>query len=147
MYRRWYTSLVSPGKGEDLEDEHCRLLGRNLKRVPAVFFKTANSNEPVRHWLKSKDLSNEDRKLVGEDVRTVEIGWPLGMPTCRPMGDGLHEVRTDLPNNRIARILFYIDGNGEMILLHGFIKKERKTPQSDLELARKRQKIHKGRRK
>jgi phage-related protein len=61
------------------------------------------------------------------------------------MRDGLHEVRTDLPGNRISRVLFYIDESNQMVLLHGFIKKSRTTPPSDLELARKRQRIHQGR--
>lgn len=73
---------------------------------------------------------------------TVEWGWPLGMPTCRPLGDGLHEVRTDLGRNRIARILFYIDRLERMVLLHGFIKKTQRTPEDDLALARKNKKKH-----
>lgn len=44
------------------------------------------------------------------------------MPTCRPMGNGLFEVRTNLPNGRNARVLFCIHNN-QMVLLHGFIKK------------------------
>ena len=114
------------------------------KRIKAIFFKTGFGNEPVREWLKSSELGKEDRKRIGEDIKTAEFGWPIGMPTCRPMGGGLHEVRTDLPGNRIARILFYVAAKGEMVLLHGFIKRTRKTPHSDLELARKRQSIHRS---
>jgi hypothetical protein len=71
------------------------------KKIPAVFFTTEKNNEPVRDWLKS-ELTPAERKLVGQDIATVEFGWPIGMPTCRPLGDGLHEVRTNLPN-RIVR--------------------------------------------
>ena len=56
----------------------------------------------MRAWLKS--MAAEDRRLIGQDIQTVEFGWPVGMPTSRPMGDGLHEVRTELPGNRIARV-------------------------------------------
>jgi len=90
------------------------------KRVPAYFFRTEADGEPVRNWLKGNKLSKEDRRLIGEDIKTVEKGWPIGMPACRPMGDGLHEVRTDLPRNRIARVLFYVDAKERMVLLHGF---------------------------
>src|SRR3954469_3614054 len=83
-----------------------------LKRVPAIFYRTEAGNEPVRDWLKSMD--REDRRRIGEDVKLVEYGWPIGMPTCRAMGEGLHEVRTDLPNNRIARVLFYIEKRQRM---------------------------------
>ncbi|WP_242035034.1 type II toxin-antitoxin system RelE/ParE family toxin [Dolichospermum sp. FACHB-1091] len=68
------------------------------------------------------------------NLKTVEFGWPIGMPTCRPMGDGLFEVRTNLPQNKIARVLFCFY-EGKMILLHGFIKKSQKTPKQQLDLA------------
>lgn len=66
----------------------------------------------------------------------MEFGWPVGMPVCKPLGDGIYEVRTNLAQNRSARILFYIDEKKRMVLLHGFIKKTRKTPDEDLELAK-----------
>ena len=72
--------------------------------------------------------------MIGADIKTVEFGWPIGMPTCRPMGDGLFEVRTNLPQNKIARVLFCFY-EGKMILLHGFIKKSQKTPKQQLNLA------------
>jgi phage-related protein len=75
--------------------------------------------------------------LIGADIKTVEFGWPIGMPTCRPMGDGLFEVRTNLPQNKIARVLFCFYA-GKMILLHGFIKKSQKTPKQQLNLALER---------
>ncbi len=86
----------------------------------------------------------EDRKRIGTDIATVEFGWPIGMPVCRPLGGGLYEVRTDLEHNRIARVLFYIDAGRRMVLLHGFIKKARKTPDEDLRLARARKRQHEG---
>jgi len=72
----------------------------------------------------------------------VEFGWPIGMPVCRPLGEGIYEVRTSLAQNRIARVLFYIDKKGRMVLLHGFIKKTRKTPGEDLDLARRHKSKH-----
>jgi phage-related protein len=92
----------------------------------------------VRDWL--LELDPADRRLVGFDIQTVEFGWPLGMPTCRSLGDGLWEVRTSgLSGQRIARVLFCIVA-GEMVLLHGFIKKTQKTPQNEIETAHKRRK-------
>jgi phage-related protein len=111
---------------------------QSMKRVPAVFFRTAAGNEPLREWLKS--LEPRDRKTIREDIKTVEYGWPLGMPLCR--GHGLHEVRARLSGNRIARIVFYIDGREQMVLLHGFIKKTAKTPEQDLKLARANKEKH-----
>ena len=79
-------------------------------------------------------MEKQDRFRIGTDIKTVEFGWPIGMPTCRPLGHGLYEVRTSL-GSRIARVLFCI-GDGRMTLLYGFVKKTRKTPKADLDLAR-----------
>ncbi|MDR3721192.1 MAG: type II toxin-antitoxin system RelE/ParE family toxin [Candidatus Acidoferrales bacterium] len=111
------------------------------KRVPAIFFRTDAGGEPVRDWLKGLP-SADDRKRIGEDIKTVEFGWPIGMPVCRTLRDGLCEVRTKLAQNRIARVLFYIDKQGRMVLLHGFIKKTQKTPDQDLDLARNNKNKH-----
>lgn len=59
------------------------------------------------------------------------------MPLCRPLGDGLWELRTDLTGNRIARVFFCFT-EGRLLALHGFIKKTQKTPDDELKLARKR---------
>jgi phage-related protein len=99
-----------------------------------------SSIERALAWLKG--LSPEDRKRIGEDIRTVEFGWPIGMPVCRPLGEGIYEVRTSLGQNRIARVLFYIGRRGRMVLLHGLIKKTRKTPREDLGLAKSNKAKH-----
>lgn len=98
------------------------------------FFRTATDNEPVRDWL--KELQPQDRKTIGEDVKTVQIGWPLGMPLVRKMGKEMWEVRIHL-HRRIARVLFTVVGS-DMVLLHGFIKKAQDTPRDDLALAKDR---------
>ncbi len=67
------------------------------KRVPAIFYRTEAGGEPVREWL--KELLPEDRKRIGEDVKTMEFGWPIGMPVCKPLGVGIYEVRTSLAQN------------------------------------------------
>ena len=78
-----------------------------------------------------------DRQAVGLDLMRVQYRWPVGMPLCRSLGDGLWEVRTSLPSNRIARVLFSVQ-QGRILVLHGFIKKTQKTPPDDLALARRR---------
>ncbi|WP_300164358.1 type II toxin-antitoxin system RelE/ParE family toxin [Solidesulfovibrio sp.] len=105
------------------------------KRLQAVFYRTPHGVEPVREWLKG--LDREDRKAVGCDILTVEMGWPIGMPACRPLGKGIFEVRTDISGGRTARVLFCLEA-GVLYLLHGFVKKTRKTPGQDLELALQR---------
>ena len=105
-----------------------------MKRVPAIFYRTEAGNEPVREWLKA--MSAEDRRRIGEDLKSVEYGWPLGMPVCRSLGGGLHEVRIDLAGNRTARVFFYIDRRHRLVVLHGIVKKTRRTPAADLALTR-----------
>lgn len=140
LYRMWYRRGVPDRHKQPSSHEE---FDRDLegKRVQAVFYRTEAGGEPVREWLKG-ELSPEDRKRVGEDIKTIEFGWPVGMPVCRSLGRGIYEVRSDLSQHRIARVLFYFDKNGRIVLLHGFIKKAQKTPDEDLELARQNKKKH-----
>lgn len=103
-----------------------------VKKLSVVFFATDVGNEPVRDWLVG--LPIDDRKRVGQAILEVQIGWPLGLPLVRPMGKGLFEVRVNLPT-RIARVLFSLEG-ADMVLLHGFIKKQQATPDADINIAR-----------
>lgn len=108
-----------------------------LKKLPAAFYQSPGGAEPVRDWLRT--LSPEDRRIVGQDVGTVEFGWPVGMPVCRSLGDGLWEVRSHLTGGKIGRIVF-CSAEGRMVLLHGFVKKTQKTPDKERHLALKRMK-------
>ena len=104
--------------------------------IPVSFYKEQSGREPVREWL--WELEKEDRKRIGEDIRMVQIDWPIGEPLVKPFGNGLWEIRTKL-QNKIARI-FFVFKMGHIILLHGFIKKTQKTPPEELKLALKRAK-------
>ncbi len=108
-----------------------------MKRLAAVFYESPSGREPVREWLKA--LGVADRKIIGEDIKDVEFSWPIGMPLCRALGDGLWEVRSQLTQGRIARVLFCVHGD-RMVLLHAFVKKTQKTPDAERDLALKRMK-------
>ena len=105
------------------------------RKIPVMFYRTRGGVEVVRDWL--RDLPEADRNIIGQDLMRVQYRWPVGMPLCRAMGGGLWEVRSALPSNRIARVLFSVHG-GRILTLHGFIKKSQKTPDDDLALARRR---------
>ena len=107
------------------------------KVLPVSFYRLASGREPVREWLQA--LTIADKRVIGQDLKTVEYGWPVGMPLCRSLGEGLWEVRSNLPGGRTARILFCI-ADGSIVLVHSFIKKTQKTPDDDLTLARQRMK-------
>ena len=98
------------------------------------FFRQESGTEPVRSWLKS--LSPLERRLIGQDIKTVQWGWPLGMPLVRRLGGSLWEIRTVLPG-KIARVVF-CTRDDRIILLHGFIKKTQKAPKKDIALAKQR---------
>ena len=102
--------------------------------LDVVFYKSEAGNEPVREWLKS--LPREDRRAIGEDIKTAQYGWPLGMPLIRKMERGLWEVRSNISAG-IARVFFTVK-DAMMILLHGFVKKSQKTPPNELDTARRR---------
>jgi phage-related protein len=103
--------------------------------VPVRFYRSNSGKEPVREWLRG--LDNADRHSIGLDLMRVQFGWPIGMPLVRSLKDGLWEVRSSLPSQRIARLVLCFH-DGALIVLHGFIKKTQKTPQDDLALARRR---------
>lgn len=107
------------------------------QKIELVFYRSLSGNEPVREWLTGLSLAN--RREIGLDLQRVQYRWPVGMPLVRPMGKGLFEVRTPLPDGTTARVMVCFHG-GEIYALHGFIKKTKTTPAADLEIARKRQK-------
>jgi len=139
MYHIWYNTQVNE-RDEPSSSRKADSAENEGKRVPAIFFRTEAGGEPVREWLRS--LSPDDRKRIGADIKSVEFGWPISMPVCRPLGNGIYEVRTIVTQGRIARVLFYIDKKSRMVLLHGFIKKTQKTAYDNLALARSNKSKH-----
>ena len=111
------------------------------RKIPLIFYRTPGGAEVVLNWLRG--LSRGDRHILGQDLMRVQFRWPVGMPLCRSLGEGLWEVRSDLPGNRIARVFFCFTG-GRLVALHGLIKKTQKTPEADLKLARKRKREFKS---
>ena len=107
----------------------------HLRQISLMFYANGNGGEPVRDWLKS--LPAFDRHVIGQDLMHAQWRWPVGMPLCRHLGQGLSEIRSSLPGTRIARVLLCQHGDC-LVALHGFIKKTRATPDDDLALARKR---------
>jgi phage-related protein len=101
------------------------------KKLDVLFFRTSLGNEPVREWLLS--LTKDERKIIGDDVLKVQYCWPIGKPLVGSLGNGLWEIRSR-SGDRIARVIFYVEAQ-TMVLLHGFVKKTRKTPKHDLDLA------------
>ena len=104
------------------------------KIITVTFYKTSLGNEPVRDWLKHK--TPEEKKAIGEEIKAVEYSWPMGYPQVVKLDKDLWEFRIKLPQG-ISRVFFTI-WEKYMVLLHSIIKKTQKTPQQDLEIAKKR---------
>ena len=119
----WYTRVVKSARA-----------GSGDPILEVVFYRTQAGSEPVREWLLS--LNRADRRAIGQDVKTAQYGWPLGMPLIRKLESRLWEVRSHTTSG-IARVVFTVD-EGVMVLLHGFVKKSQKTPAADLKAARQR---------
>lgn len=102
--------------------------------IPVVFFRLDSGREPVREWL--KELDRDTKKSIGEDIKTLQYSWPVAMPLARKLDANLWEVRSNI-NDGIARVIFTVY-EGNIVLLHGFIKKSQKTPDKELALAKRR---------
>ncbi|RQD78582.1 type II toxin-antitoxin system RelE/ParE family toxin [Desulfonatronospira sp. MSAO_Bac3] len=107
------------------------------KVLVARFYATTSGSMPVREWLLS--LNRQDKIEIGSDIANLEFNWPAGPSQCKSLEDGIFEVRSRMTGGRTARVLFFIKEE-QMVLLHGFIKKTRKTPRQELDLAKKRKK-------
>jgi len=107
----------------------------DLRRFPAYFYRSASGESPVLDWLRA--LPRDERATIGIDLQRLEYRWPIGLPHSRPLGRGLHELRSPLPGGRTARLLFFV-AHRRLIIVVGFIKKTRRTPQGEIELARAR---------
>jgi phage-related protein len=81
----------------------------------------------------------DDRKLIGEAIRTVEDTGPVPPPLVKKLDAYMWEIRETISNRNEARLIFIVD-SGFCVLLHGFEKKSRKTSQQDLETADSRRK-------
>jgi phage-related protein len=106
-----------------------------MKQV--VFYKTKAGNEVVLNFIRG--LPANDKKTIGEDLATLQHGYPLGMPMCRHLVGDLWELRSSMPSKREARLIyFYHSASSNIVVVHGFIKKTQKTPANDIDLAQKR---------
>lgn len=78
------------------------------------------------------------RRDTGYALDFVQQGeWPSDTKPMRSVGSGVHEIRVS-DNGRAFRTLFVAKFEEAIYVLHAFEKKTRKTPQRDIDLARRR---------
>lgn len=119
-YRKWYSTYTG------------------MKSIEGRFYRTPAGNEPVHDWLRG--LSDEDKKIVGTDIMKVEMGWPIGMPACRPIGGGLHEIRSTIKKGKVEARIYFDVTDRKMLMLNAHEGKD--DQQSEISTARDRLKDH-----
>lgn len=93
-------------------------------------------NRPVSHFFEGLEPKMQVKLLMHiRALCNVEYVFkpPLFKSFKTPKYQGLMELRVRI--KRMARVIFYINPNGDIVLLHGFIKKHPKSTQRALETA------------
>ena len=99
------------------------------------FYEKADGTRPAEEFLNA--LAKPMRiKMVKMISLLGELGFNLREPYSKPIDDGIFELRAQVGNN-ISRILYFFVIGKRVILINGFIKKTQKTPQKEIELAKK----------
>jgi phage-related protein len=86
------------------------------------------------------DFPGEIRGELADTLARLNEGHKLSMPLSRPMpsiGKGVHELRFR-DRAGVYRVIYVLIGGGVIYLLHAFMKKDKKTPQPNIDLAKKR---------
>jgi phage-related protein len=122
MYKIWIKSGLS------MQDFYFR----------AVFYDEPDGTEPAKEFLDSLDA-----KMFAKMIRAIEIvksvGTAVREPYSKHLEDGIFEIRAQVGSD-ISRVLFFFFTGRRFVLTHGFVKKTKKTPPSEIERA----KIHRA---
>ena len=90
---------------------------------------------PVKEFLDSLDVKMRAKFLM-EIKLLEEKGNQLREPYSKPLRDGIFELRAKVGTD-ISRVLYFFYYEGRIVLTHGFVKKTKKTPPSEIEYAKK----------
>lgn len=99
------------------------------------FYEKENGDQPARDFLLSLD-----RKMRAKMTDTIKIlednGYELREPYSKALSDGIFELRAKFGSD-ISRVMYFFYVDQHIILTNGFIKKTQKTPQAEIERAKK----------
>lgn len=99
-----------------------------------IFYQELTERQPVNEWIKK--LDRHEQETITQDLKTLQLRWPMGLPLVKALGSGFWELRSTF-KTRIARSIFIVI-QGHIIILHSFIKKTQKIPPNEMAIARKR---------
>lgn len=101
-----------------------------------VLYETEDGKTPVEDWMDSLEPKMR-AKLIAMLELLEEKGNALRKPYTESLGDGIFELCV-IQGNNISRALFFFYIDQQIIVTNGFIKKQRKTPASEIQLAKER---------
>jgi phage-related protein len=106
-----------------------------MPKFEVEFYETPNGDQPAKDFLLSLD-----KKMRAKMADTISVlqdnGYELREPYSKHLSEGIFELRAKVGSD-ITRVLYFFYVERHIILTNGFIKKTRKTPKEQIELARK----------
>lgn len=109
------------------------------------FYRNDDGTKPVGIFIKSLNVKLR-AKVVSDLDRLEMLGNEARPPLSKHLEDGIYECRTIFGND-IVRILYFFDEGQIILATNGFVKKQQKTPRSEIDLAKKRRDIYYQRKK
>ena len=103
--------------------------------IDVDFYELPNGEEPARIFLDSLNLKMR-AKMYREIDLLIKNGPELHGPHSKHVEDGIFELRAKQGND-ISRVLYFFVLGKKAILTNGFVKKTKKTPKNEIELAKR----------
>jgi len=104
------------------------------KAYQVIFFEKLNGTFPAEEYINSLNIKMSAK--IYRILKMVEVNGPkLREPYSKHLVDGIFEVRSRLGTD-LARVLYFFYVNKQIIVTHGFTKKTKKTPISEIEKAK-----------
>lgn len=104
------------------------------------FYREEDGSKPVGDFIRTLDVKMK-AKVVSDLYRLEMLGNEAQSPLSKFLEDDIFELRT-IQGNNIVRILYFFDEEEIIIATNGFVKKQQKTPQSEIQLAKQRRAIY-----
>ena len=106
-----------------------------MEKIEVVLYQTDKGKCPMKEFMDSLTI-----KMRAKVLRSIGLlqnnSFLLREPFSKALGDGIFELRIKLANN-ITRVLYFFVIDRKVVLTNGFVKKTQKTPQKEIELAKK----------
>ena len=103
-------------------------------------YKDEKGNKPLGEFIKSLRPSLR-AKVVGDLHLLEEFGNYAREPLSKHLDDGIFELRTEESGDTV-RVLYFFDEGRIILCTNGCVKKQRPTPKSEIELAKKRRALY-----